>query len=224
MATSIQCVIFDLDNTLYDQMDYVSGLMDHIARTLSEKYTLDAQETSMQLLSYWKEKGPFYGRFFDDMVQKLSIDSDEVQKLIDISHSYQPTISTYPAVPVVLESLKQQYSLAIITDGNVQVQQQKIAALGIEQYFAKIEYATGEHMKPSQKPYDAVLEHFALQPSEAIYVGDNPTVDFVTPNSMGMTTVRVLTGYFQDLQLDHQHEAAHTIQTLDGLSGVMSSL
>jgi len=224
MASSIQCIIFDLDNTLYNQVDYIEDLMEHISLLLSRKYNLDVDETSKVLLSYWMEKGPFYGHFFDDIVQKLSIDKNEAQKLITTSHSYRPNIRPYPGVLAALDKLQKNYSLAMITDGNEEVQQNKIDALGIEQYFGKILYATENNMKPSPEPYVAVLDHFKLQPEEAIYVGDNPTVDFITPSIMRMMTIRVLSGFFKDIQLDDQHEATYTINNVGEIFDVLGTL
>ncbi len=170
------------------------------------------------------EQGPFYSHFFDDILKKLSINKDEVKNLIDISHSYQPKISTYPKVKMILAKLKKKYHLAMITDGNKSTQKNKINSLDIKKYFTKIVYATGKNMKPNPKAYLTILNHFKLKPEEIIYVGDNPTMDFITPNKMKMTTVRVLTGYFKNLKLNNDHEATFTINNLIEIFDVLSKL
>ena len=221
----IKSIIFDLDNTLFDQVDYIKNLMSHIASRLSKTYNLDTDTTSKLFFSYWIEKGPFYGHFFDDMVEKLSINKNEVKNLIDISHTYKPnTLPLYPEVDYTLKKLQKKYKLAMITDGNEQVQKNKVEALGIKKYFSKIFYATKKNMKPSASGYLAILEQLNLKPDEALYVGDNPKVDFITPNKMNMPTLRVLTGYFKNEKLDSQHEAKHAVYNLEKIFDVLEKL
>ena len=112
----------------------------------------------------------------------------------------------------------------MITDGNKNVQKNKISALGVKKYFIKISYATGKNMKPSPKSYAAILKLLKLKPEQVTYIGDNPSVDFVTPNKMEMPTIRVLTGYFKNLQLDSQHEAIYTINSLTKIFDVLDLL
>lgn len=219
----IKCIIFDLDNTLYDQVDYAKDLMNHLAFRLSKKYDAKTNKIYNTLLSYWMEKGPFYGYFFDDVLEKLSISDDEVRKLISISHSYKPNISTYPGVFTTLTKLKTKYYLAMITDGNENVQKNKINALGVKKFFKKIVY-TGKHMKPDRKGYQMVLNHFNLEAEEAVYVGDNPVVDFITPNKMNMTTIRVLKGYFKDKKAGGRHQSQFKVNNFEEIFTVLNDL
>ena len=213
-----------MDNTLFNQVDYIKNLMGHLAFRLSKKYQLSKKTTAKLLLSYWMEKGPFYGHFFDDIAEKLLIDKKEVNELIAITHSYKPAIDAYPGALPVLDELQKKYRLALITDGNENVQRNKIAALGLKEYFTNIFYATGKNMKPNPKGYTTILSHLKLQPNEALYVGDNPHVDFITPNDIGMPCARVMTGYFKDVKMDKGREAKYKIRSLKEIFEVLNKL
>ncbi len=84
----IRCIIFDLDNTLFDQVDYIKGLMRHIAAWLSKRYKLDQDATTNLLVSYWLRKGPFYGHFFNDIVDRLSIDDKKIVKSVLVHDAF----------------------------------------------------------------------------------------------------------------------------------------
>ena len=220
----IKCIIFDLDNTLFNQVEYIKNLMKHIAYVLSKKYNLDQNKTAKILISYWMDKGPFYGRFFDDLVEKFSIDKNEVKNLIHISHTHKPSIEPYPHVHDILSKLQKKYNLALITDGNENTQKNKVQALGLEKYFSRIFYATAENMKPSPNAYNAILKHFKLKPEQAVYVADNPNVDFISPNKIKMPSIRVLTGYFKDVNIGSARESTHTMQNIEEIFDVLDEL
>ena len=55
-------------------------------------------------------------------------------------------------------------------------------------------------------------------PSNMIYIGDNPNKDFVNIKKLGIKTVRVLTGNYKNLKLSKKFEAEITIRNLNFLT------
>ena len=70
----------------------------------------------------------------------------------------------------------------IITDGNITAQRNKIKSLGLKTQFKKIipTYQYGiSHSKPSILCFNMIMKIEKCEPSEMVYIGDNPHKDFV---------------------------------------------
>jgi putative hydrolase of the HAD superfamily len=77
------------------------------------------------------------------------------------------------------------------------VQAAKATALGLTGRFEHL-YFTNRYgraaAKPSTRVFELMLRRTGSQPADLVYVGDNPTKDFVGVRRLGGRTVRVLTG------------------------------
>ena len=121
------------------------------------------------------------------------------------------------------------YGLGIITDGDSQVQRNKICALGIEKYFTKIIVTDDcgiECRKPSAEPYKEMIRHFGGRPDEFVYIGDNPHKDFVTAKKLGIYTVRIRREIGEHMKtiLEKEYEADFTIFSLTEVERILKSL
>ena len=85
--------------------------------------------------------------------------------------------------------------LGLITDGTHRVQAKKVAALGIAAHFQEIVYthALGGRAfaKPHPKSYEQVEQALGAAGARLVYVGDNPSKDFIVPNARGWTSIMV---------------------------------
>ena len=95
-----------------------------------------------------------------------------------------------------LERWRGEVPRALITDGYGPGQRQKIAALGLEDYFEDL-IVTGERgegwPKPGTRAFTYLQEkHGVSAASECIYIGDNPHKDFVGPDALGWAWQRIL--------------------------------
>ena len=62
-----------------------------------------------------------------------------------------------------------------------------------------------------------MLSYYNLNPSQALYVGDNPYKDFLGPKSLGIKTIRVLKGKYKHLKKNKFFEADKKINKLTDL-------
>jgi putative hydrolase of the HAD superfamily len=84
--------------------------------------------------------------------------------------------------------------LGLVSDGYLEAQQRKWAALDIDRYFRAVVFSDElgrAHWKPSPLPYRTVLDRLMIAAERAVYVGDNPTKDFRGARLTGMSTIRV---------------------------------
>ena len=84
----------------------------------------------------------------------------------------------FPGTLETLEKLKSKYKLALLTNGNPDLQWFKIKATGLEPYFDPIiisgEFGIG---KPDPRIFKFTLQKLGLKPSEVLMIGNNPIAD-----------------------------------------------
>lgn len=198
----IKAIFFDLDNTLYDQALYFSSGFTAISEYLSRQYSLLGDEVFSRLLDLLKTKGSMYTNLFDDLLENLNMhDKEIVNILIYLFHNAPVTdLSLYGDAEDVLPRLSQKYLLGLITNGNSGMQRRKVAALNLNRLL-KIQVYTADigFPKPNPQGYEYAVSMAGIKPSEGVYVGDNPYIDFEGSHIVGMWTVRLLRGEFMNI-------------------------
>lgn len=190
----MKAVLFDLDNTLYPEIEFVKSGFRTVARYLSSRYHFDESALFTQMLHILQRDGR--GKVFDTLLHKLNLYTEErVKLLVYLYRSHCPTICLYEDTLPTLEYLRRRgMLLGIVTDGMASVQRNKITALGLDKLFDVIictDEMGKECWKPSVIPYKAALDFLQVRSSEATYVGDDTSKDFLGPNSLGMLTIQV---------------------------------
>ena len=179
-------VIFDLDDTLYSEKDYVKSGYAEIARHYKaipamETKLWNAFENNEQAINYvLEQEGLFSCEALNDCLQ--------------IYRNHLPQITPYPDAEELLAFLKESgVRLGMITDGRPEGQRAKIEALGIEHYFEKIivtdELGGIACRKPNSIAFEKMQEHFDVPYEAMVYVGDNMLKDFIAPKALGMNCV-----------------------------------
>lgn len=192
-----KAVIFDLDDTLYPETEYVRAAFYHTAAFLTKEYGLDTEEVFGQMLRLLHENGR--GKIFDSISHLYHLEAD-VSKLVKIYRETEPVLFLYPDADKVLTELKKRNVLTgLITDGCASVQRKKISALPLENRMDSVivtdELGTDEmgnkYSKPSLFVYRKSVEELGCRPEDAVYIGDNPQKDFIGARELGMKTVRI---------------------------------
>jgi putative hydrolase of the HAD superfamily len=212
----INTLLFDLDDTLFIEKEFVKSGFKQVAIYLSNKYPNLNGDT---LIGFMVDSIALHGRdkTFDRLLAKYDL-SEEVTKLVNVYRSHQPKIKLGLGVDVLLKQLKQQgYKLGIITDGDPQVQKNKVSALGLFSIMDCVIYSDElgvENRKPSQLPYINALQLLRSSTRNSVYVGDNPNKDFVGAKELGLITIRVKQGEYQKLVMDEIFEADYAINSV----------
>lgn len=214
-------LVFDLDDTLYDETTFVSSGFQAVARYLLEKYRLP-REAALALMM--KQVSLGRGRVFDDLLIRYGIYSKKlVKKCLSLYRLHQPAITLYPEADACLKRFSD-YPKYIVTDGNKLVQGNKIKALGLEQRvkFCYITHRYGiKNAKPSPYCFQKICEREKVRPQEVIYVGDNPGKDFVGIKPLGYQTIRVRQGQYKEVSKPPEFEADFRIKSLAELDEVL---
>jgi putative hydrolase of the HAD superfamily len=200
MASTIRAILFDLDDTLYFERDYVRSGFSAVAEELANRGVGKPEEVC-QLLEQ-----TFYGegreRVLDKLADRLAFPREWVPQLVQCYRSHAPRLTLPDDVRQMLGRLRRaQYRLGCITDGWKEVQRAKIKALGIAPLLDAVvitdDYGR-DKWKPSPFPFVTCCQALEVRPEEAVYVGDNPERDMCGARAAGITSVRVRhpDGYF----------------------------
>jgi putative hydrolase of the HAD superfamily len=203
----VEGVAFDLDDTLYLECHYVRSGFQRVAEELGARGA--ETERIFSFLESQFDAGIFSNAFdrliaaFPDLEFVCNVD-----ELVDLYRSHRPAITLIDGVSSLLGELNRSgIRLALITDGSVVSQSNKIAALAIDQLFEPI-YITDswgvEFRKPHLLAFQAVEQNWGIIPEKLAYIGDNPAKDFYAPRRLGWQTVRLRL----ERQLRHGLEAS----------------
>jgi HAD superfamily hydrolase (TIGR01549 family) len=225
LTDHVDCLIFDLDDTIFDQITYLEGAFAAAAAECGEEC---AGRLTRAMVQVTAELGSSCGRIFDEALRReaLAVEEPTLKRMVQSFRTFQPEgLSCFPGVLEMLDDLSRRWPLGLVTDGPVETQVAKVKGLGIERFFSTIIYSDSiggrATRKPSAAPYLAALEKLGAGPHRALYVGDNPTKDFIGARALGMRTVRVLTGEYRALAAEPGYEAELVLPSLTDLAGLL---
>jgi putative hydrolase of the HAD superfamily len=193
----ITTIVFDLDDTLYDEIDYCKSGFTAVARYLSQTFPRKVT-TDLAYTTLWDifENGE-HTQTFNQALSALELTFDEkfIRGLILIYRKHIPKLHLPRESRQVLDALKPDFQLAVLTDGYLPGQRLKIKALGIQTYFRHIIYTEQlgrQSWKPSPAGFEALSRVLGCPYTSMVYVGDNVQKDFLAPNQLGMTSIQVV--------------------------------
>lgn len=193
----IKAIVFDLDDTLIKEYDYILSGYKVIAEHLSLKYKLNYDEVFERLvISFNTSKNNVFNQVFDYYGIKYS--KDDIIELVTIYRNHIPNIELTEENKRLLMSLRNYgFKLGVITDGYKETQINKVKALGLENYFDDIiitDLLGPNQMfwKPHKLPFETAKINLNVSFDEMIYVGDNPNKDFFIGSIYPIKTVQII--------------------------------
>lgn len=178
----IKAIGFDMDGTLYDEFEFIHPVYDSIAALFQEQSNSSKADISTFMLSRWLEKGSSYPYIYEETLEKLNISGDLRKSLIEealkLFRNFKPDIKLSARMCFLLEELKKNYALFVVSDGSTTLQWNKVESLNLEKYFEKKHiFISGDHGKDMGKPgigSKKYLENFFknIMDDEIVYIGD----------------------------------------------------
>ncbi len=181
--TTIKGVIFDLDDTLYPEKEYVKSGYRAVAEYLGRG------EYTERLWEFFEDGKPA----IDELLKEIGRENDK-ERCLSVYRGHVPSIHLYEGVSELLSALKSRgVKLGMITDGRPEGQRAKIRALGLYKVFDDIvitdELGGVQFRKPCDIAFRILQRCWRLHPEEMVYVGDNSAKDFQAPGQLGMKSV-----------------------------------
>ena len=179
---STTSVVFDLDDTLYKEIGYLQSAYMSIAKHIEpDKWEF----LFANMFALYREGKDVFGTLEENY-------NIEKQALVKQYREHQPAIKLENGAYDLMNKIKNKNGkLGILTDGRTNTQINKIRSLGIIDFFdiIGISESLGTE-KPNKNNYEFIEQK--LKTESYYYIGDNFKKDFITPNTMGWTTIGLM--------------------------------
>jgi putative hydrolase of the HAD superfamily len=225
MSAREQVIVFDLDDTLYLERDFVASGFSAVDCFLASHAGVEGFAVQCRAAA----ANGHSGHVFDQALAALGIEPDKalVAQLVAVYRGHKPDIALAPDARRYLERTRTGRR-AIITDGPAATQQAKVKALGLEAFVDRVIFTDlwgRAFWKPHARAYETIEDWTGLEPDNLVYVADNPVKDFVTPRSRGWRTVMVAreARVHKSAAPDQAHQADIRINDLDELQDALRS-
>ena len=197
----IKAVIFDLDDTLTSEREFIKSGYRHVAGLISNKMKLDSMFIYNMLMRLFAESPKnVFNRLYDQL--GIPYTQEDIVELVEAYRNHDPDIHFYDDVIPCLEDLKKRgIKTGIITDGYRCTQRNKLRALNAYAYFDHIivtDELGRDYWKPNPRPFELIRAFISnngeidIRYEEMIYVGDNPEKDFYISAIYPIRTVRII--------------------------------
>jgi len=174
----IEAVIFDLDDTLYSEKEYVRSGYRKIAEWLGKP------DVERQLWEVFLRGG----KAIDEVLAE-----EHRSEALHVYRYQQPCIHLYTGVKEMLECIRKNKKVGIITDGRPEGQRAKIKALRLDELVDQViitdELGGIEFRKPCTAAFEQMQKLLDVPFEKMVYIGDNTTKDFVAPDKLGMRSI-----------------------------------
>jgi putative hydrolase of the HAD superfamily len=190
----ISGLVFDLDDTLSFERDYVLSGFAHVANAAG-RTSQEVEEVKRWLLEAFDSgvRGDTFDRLlraFPQVAERMTLDDLMIEY-----RGHDPHIELIPDMAQTLDALHQlDIRLGVLTDGPEISQAAKAQALELARWFdpivltEKLGHGLG---KPATAGFELIAGLWGLPPSALSYVADNPEKDFRGPNTLGWTSIRL---------------------------------
>jgi putative hydrolase of the HAD superfamily len=225
-------LFFDLDHTLWDYdtnvKESLSEIYDYfklfeVGISSFDLFLKSFYEVNFQLWALYdlgkvdkKELREIrFKRIFEKAGGAISDIPNELEE--DFMHRTSSKPHLLPYSKEILEYLKPNYKLHIITNGFNESQAKKMEASGLSPYFDLIVTSeTTGHKKPDPRIFQYALDRLSVKNSEVMMIGDNPNSDI-----LGAINSQIDNVYFDPYGKGIDHQPTHTIKHLKELESLL---
>lgn len=218
----IRAVVFDLDDTLISEKNYIFSGFRAISQIISRDFAIDEKEVLAKMDGlFCNSPKNVFNRLLDSY--NIQYNSNYIIRLITAYREHSPKIEVYKdVIPVLTELRRRQIFLGIITDGYRETQRKKLESLSFYYLFDSIiitDELGREFWKPHELSYQKSSEELNTAFKDMIYVGDNVSKDFITANKLGISTIQIVRdeGIYKNLKAPKDFKAGRKIYDLKDL-------
>lgn len=175
-------IIFDLDDTLYNEIEFLKSAYLAIAQNLEP---INWKALLAKMISRYRNRMDVFGW----LTEQFPVSKEE---LLFSYRTHVPVIRPFDGVMEACGRIREKGGrMGILTDGRSVTQRNKIMALGLSEVmdYVGISEELGSE-KPNPDNFRHMEAHFKLD--KYYYLGDNLKKDFIVPNALGWTTIGII--------------------------------
>ena len=186
-----RAVVFDLDDTLYPYEQFrISGFR-AVAAHLAHTRRTDERAVLAALLR--SSRGPDRNRELQACLEVFRLPADLLDELIAIVRDHMPHLVLSVHAASALNVLRRDgWRIGILTNGEPDVQEHKIDALGLWSAVDTVVYATTcgtGNGKPDPAAFRDVARQLDVAPARTVFVGNDEVCDIDGALGVGMHAV-----------------------------------
>ena len=174
-------IIFDLDDTLYNEENYIKPALKKVSKFLEKKTGVNKDIIFKELKINKKSKN----KIFDNFLQKFNFPEKKsifiINKCLNIYQNFNClNLRKVPSHKNLLKSYFLKKDFFLVTNGNLQRQNRKIKNLKISKFFKMKFILDGrkKKLKPSISSVKRLLNFIKRNKNKkSIYIGDNKIID-----------------------------------------------
>lgn len=195
MNKEYKLILLDLDDTMFDELQYVKSGFVSVAKYISRNSNF-TQDIILSQMMYQFYK---YGRngIFNRVTSYFKLGSMSIPDIVNIYRNHDPEIELLAGVTEACADIESIVPIVIITDGLSSVQRKKVAALGID---IPVLYCMDFNSpKPAVNAYSHALKMLSIRPEDALVIGDDPYCDIVAAHNLGSDSCRIISGKYSSI-------------------------
>jgi len=218
----IRCVIFDLDDTLYDCFVQRMRAAHRYAAAAMVKAGLRAKVNAVyraRLRAFRRD--PMLRHIDPEVARNFHVTNLEVVTAAAREAYFNCPVGNLKlfrgSLPLLRFLARRGVRNFIVSFGEPAIQRRKVAALGLdrEPSVEKIYYADRENVLTKEAAFRKIQKRLRLKPDQVLIVGDRPAREIRAGNDLGMHTVRVHRGEFKSqMPVDRSEEPGHVVATI----------
>ncbi len=215
----IKAVVFDLDDTLYPEKSFVFSGFEAVAAWLRRKVTCPF-DPAARMRSLFEQGAR--GHIFDQVLDEMHCANADmlIPLMVECYRTHRPRINLFEDADRALLRWRAGFHLALISDGPLAMQQNKVEALGLANRLDLIiltDQWGREFWKPHPRAFETIQKTWGLDGAACLYIADNVEKDFLSPVRLGWRTVRICRkgGIYEKPRTDFADRAEFDVTVLD---------
>jgi putative hydrolase of the HAD superfamily len=223
-AAPSKVVVFDIDDTLYLERDYVRSGFRAVGAWAKQTFGV----TDLADRAWAAFEDGVRGKIFDIALAGAGIEvtPELVGRLVACYRNHVPDIELLRDAHACLDqlALEPEVIVAVVSDGPLASQSAKARRLGLATWSQNVIFteALGAGFgKPHQRAFELIEERLGVGGDRCAYVADNPTKDFVAPHQRGWTTIRVRRQHGLHFEPESGGDVDHEAADLSGLLALL---
>ncbi|HKK47239.1 MAG TPA: HAD family hydrolase [Balneolaceae bacterium] len=210
----INVIAFDADDTLWVNEPIFNKAEEKCKRILSDH--IEPDRLSEKLYETEIKNLKIFGYGIKGFVLSLietavelsgqNISGHEIQEIINVGKEMTThPVNLLPCIEQTVCELKAEYTLMIITKGDLFDQESKIARSGLDQHFDHFEIVSSKTVDT----YLNILNHYSISPSHFLMVGNSLKSDVLPVTEIGAHAIHI------PFHTTWEHEKIETNETTD---------
>ncbi|MBX2835528.1 MAG: HAD-IA family hydrolase [Gammaproteobacteria bacterium] len=197
LMRGVQAISFDLDDTLWDCDSVIRQAEQQAWQWLTEHTPRITEQHERDIIGQLRreivDKEPHLvtdvtrlrHTIYKELLIRHDYHSELADQLFNVFYIARSNVTLYDGVLNMLDSIRQHFKVAAITNGNAD-----LSIVGIDGHFADVQRASVDNPpKPDAHMFEQCMKNLDLTSDRLIHIGDNPETDVCGAKRAGLKAI-----------------------------------